>query len=419
MTKRVVVVGSGVIGLCVALFCLRRGFAVTLLDRDSRERRSCSFGNAGMIVPSHFVPLAAPGAVRTGLKWMLDPTAPFHIRPRFSLDLLTWLIRFARAASREHVERAAPLLRDLTLASRQCYEELAADPHAQFGLVKNGLLMVCSTAQAMREEIESAEHARRLGLAAEVYPGREVVAIEPGLRDDIAGAVHYPMDCHLSPDRLMAFLETEVQSAGGTLSWNTHVVGWRSDATDNRVVAAVTQDGGEIVADEFVLCAGAWSPDAARDLGLAIPIQAGKGYTVTLPRFARTPSHCAILAEARVAVTPMNAGVRVGGTMELAGLTRAIDAARVRAVVAALSRYYTTMAPEDFAGIAPWSGLRPCSPDGLPYIGRTSRRRNVIVAAGHAMMGVTLAPITGKIVAMLLCGEPPPFHMALLAPDRY
>jgi D-amino-acid dehydrogenase len=271
----------------------------------------------------------------------------------------------------------------------------------------------------MRDEIETAAYARQLGLAAEPHAGRDALVLEPGLRDDIAGVVDYPMDCHLSPDRLMAFLDAEVERAGATLLWNTHVAGWRSSTDGARVLAALTQDGDEIAADEFVLCAGAWSPETARDLRLTIPIQAGKGYSVTLPQFARVPAHCAILAEARVAVTPMNGGVRVGGTMELAGLTRAIDGARVRAVVDALARYYTTMRAEDFAGVTPWSGLRPCSPDGLPYIGRTSRKANVIVAAGHAMMGVTLAPVTGKIVAMLLCGEPPPFDMTLLAPDRY
>jgi D-amino-acid dehydrogenase len=419
LTRRVLVVGSGVVGLCVALFCLRRSFAVTLVDRDSPGRRGCSFGNAGMIVPSHFVPLAAPGAVRLGLKWMFDGTASFHIKPRLSLDLFAWLVRFARSATRAHVERAAPLLRDLTLASRRCYEELAAQPHAQFGLVRNGLLLVCRTAHCLREEIETAKFARQLGLPAEPHVGCDALALDPSLRDDIAGVVHYLLDCHLSPDRLMTFLEAEVKSAGGTFLWDTEVVGWRSASDGKRVLAARDQGGREIEADEFVLCAGAWSPDSVRDLGLAIPIQAGKGYSLTLPKFAGAPAHCAILAEARVAVTPMDEGVRVGGTMELAGLTRAIDEARVRAVVESLSRYYAAMGPEDFAGIAPWSGLRPCSPDGLPYIGRTRRRANLIVATGHAMMGVTLAPITGKIVAMLLSGEPTPFDLALLAPDRY
>lgn len=412
------VVGSGVVGLCVALFCLRRGFAVTLVDRDSRGRRGCSFGNAGMIVPSHFVPLAAPGAVRLGLKWMLDPTAPFHIKPRLSLDLLAWLVRFARSATRAHVRRAAPLLRDLSLDSRRCYEELAADPRAHFGLVRNGLLVVCRTAHSFDEEVATAAHARKLGLPAEPHVGRDARALDPSLREDIAGAVRYPLDCHLSPERLMAFLESEVERAGGTFLWDTHIVAWRSAGDGKRVLAAKTAEGREIEADEFVLCAGAWSADIVRDLGLAIPMQAGKGYSLTLGEFARVPAHCAILAEARVAVTPMNGGVRVGGTMELDGLAGGIDETRVRAVVEALTRYYTAMGPEDFAGVAPWSGLRPCSPDGLPYIGRTRCRANLTVAAGHAMMGVTLAPVTGRIVAMLLCGESPPFDMALLSPDR-
>lgn len=412
-------IGSGVVGLCVALFCLRRGFAVTLVDRDVRARESCSFGNAGMIVPSHFVPLAAPGAVRLGLKWMLNPTAPFHIRPRLSPDLFAWLFRFARSATQAHVQQAAPLLRDLSLASRACFEDLAAQPDVDFDLVRTGLLIVSRTAHSLREETETAGLARQLGIPADVHVGRDALALEPTLRDDIAGAVHYPLDCHLSPARLMTVLEAEVVKAGGTFMWDTRIEGWRSDAKASRVLAARTHHGREIEADEFVLCAGAWSPGTVRDLGLAIPIQAGKGYSLTLQSFERAPLHCAILAEARVAVTPMNGGVRVGGTMELAGLTRAISAPRVRAIVDALSSYYATMGPADFESAAPWSGLRPCSPDGLPYIGRTRRRANLVIAAGHAMMGVTLAPITGKIVAMLLAGEPPPFDLTQLSPDRY
>jgi D-amino-acid dehydrogenase len=350
---------------------------------------------------------------------MLRPAAPFHIKPRLSLDLLAWLARFARSATDAPVRRAAPLLRDLSLASRGCYDDWAAQPHVDFGLVKNGLLVLCRSAHSLHEESATAAYARQLGMPAELHIGRDALALDPTLRTDIAGAIHYPLDCHLSPDRLMQYLEAEVQKAGGTFAQDTEIVGWRSDTNATRVLAARTRDGREIEAGEFVLCAGAWSPETVRDLGLTLPIQAGKGYSVTLPTFARVPAHCAILAEARVAVTPMNGGVRVGGTMELAGLTRDINPPRVRAIVEALSSYYAAMGPEDFAGIAPWSGLRPCSPDGLPYIGRTRQRANLTIAAGHAMMGVTLGPVTGNIVAMLLSGEPPPFDMAQLSPDRF
>jgi D-amino-acid dehydrogenase len=416
LSARVLVVGSGVVGLCSALYCLRRGFAVTIVDRDAQARESCSFGNSGMIVPSHFVPLAAPGAVKLGLRWMLDPRAPFHIRPRLSLDLFTWLLRFARAANAAHVQHAGPLLRDLCLASRALYEELAAEPGADIGLVQQGLLIVCRTPHAFAEETQVAAAARKLGLPAEAHPQREACKLDPTLREDLAGAIHYPADCHLAPDRLMALLERRVADAGARFRWQTEVTGWRREG--NAVRAALTRKG-ELEADEFVLCGGAWSAPVVRELGLAIPIQAGKGYSVTLATHPTVPAHCAILSEARVAVTPMNGGVRVGGTMELDGLDRRIDAGRVGAIVDAVQRYYRVFAPSDFDGVAPWSGLRPCTPDGLPYVGRTRKLANLTIAAGHAMMGVTLGPVTGSIVADVLCGEVPRFDMAQLSPDRF
>lgn len=415
--KRVLVVGSGVVGLNVALSCLRRGFAVTLVDRESRSRRSCSFGNLGMVVSSHFVPLAAPGAMSQALRWMLNPVSPFYIKPRASLSLLTWLLRFARSATNEHVRRAAPLIRDLCLASRECYEELAAQPDADFGLVKEGLLIICKTSHAFDEETKVAAHAHELGLPAQAYAGKDAHAIEPALRDDVAGVVHYPLDCYLTPDRLIPFLEAQVAHAGGEFVWNMEIAGWPSQG--NRVVAARARDGREFEADEFVLCAGAWSPQTVRDLNLALPVEAGKGYSLTLPRYDRPPAHCAILTEARVAVTPMSGGLRVGGTMELAGLNLDINAPRVRAIVDGVSRYYADIRPADFAGVEPWSGLRPCTPDGVPYIGRTRARENLTIAAGHAMMGVTLGPVTGRIVSQVLSGESPAFDMVQLSPDRF
>ena len=389
---------------------------MTLVDREAPSRRSCSFGNAGMVVPSHFVPLAAPGAVALGLKWMLDPRAPFHIRPRASLDLLAWLLRFARSANKANVERAGPILRDLCLASRASYEALAVEPGADFGLVKRGLLLVCRSQNAFAEETHMAQRARDLGMPAEVHAAEGARALDPGLREDIAGGVYYPLDSHLVPDRLMQFLESEAARAGGRLVWQTEVTGWRCEG---RAVRAARTSSDEISADEFVLCGGSWSQPTARELALSIPIQAGKGYSVTLPHHAGMPAHCTLLSEARVAVTPMNGGVRFAGTMELDGLDRRIDARRVGAIVDAASRYYGVFKPSDFEGVEPWSGLRPCTPDGLPYIGRSAKYANLAIAAGHAMMGVTLAPVTGTMVAQILSGETPPFDMAALSPDRF
>ncbi len=416
MGKHILVIGSGVIGLCTAYYAARRGHRVTILERSPADRDNCSLGNAGMIVPSHFVPLAMPGVIAQALQWMRDPESPFYIKPRLSWDLLDWGWKFYRAAHAAHVARAAPLLRDLHLASRACFEELASQTHNDFGLVQKGLLMLCKTDRALEEEAKIAEQACQLGMPAEVLNARQVAELEPKVRMDIAGAVYFPKDCHLSPERFLASLTRQLERAGVQFVWEAEVTGWRvrGDRMD-----AVRTTRGDFVADEYVVCGGAWSPILLRSLGLHLPMQAGKGYSLTLPNPRQLPMLCAILTEARVAVTPMGSALRFGGTMEIAGLDERINARRVQSIIRAVPRYYPDFTPDDFRGIRPWCGLRPCSPDGLPYVGRFSQYVNLSIATGHAMMGLSLGPITGKLMAELLSEEKPSISIELLAPDRY
>jgi D-amino-acid dehydrogenase len=412
--REVLIVGGGVVGLFTAHYAAARGLSVTVLERGSPADAGCSFGNAGMIVPSHVVPLAAPGMVSLGLRYMLSPESPFYVRPRPSLELLRWGARFWRAANARQVARAAPVLRDLHLASRACFEELAR-AH-DFGLVQRGLLMLCKTAHGLDEEARAAAHARSLGVPAHVLGPAEAQALEPGARLDVVGAVHYPLDAHLSPERLMAALRESLERSSVRTVWNASVTGWR---TRDGVVEAAITTGGDVTADEYVLAAGVWSTPVARDLGLSLPMQAGKGYSLTLPEPRRLPALCALLSEARVAVTPMGRALRVGGTMELTGIDTAVNPRRVRGIVKALPRYFPDFAASDFDRVPAWCGLRPCPPDGLPYVGRTRRFRNLTIATGHSMMGVSLAPVTGRLVADVLSGTPPSIDIAALEPDRY
>ncbi len=418
MSKHIVIVGGGgVIGLSTAYYCLRRGHSVTVVERKSAQRDGCSFGNAGMVVPSHFIPLAAPGMVKLGLKWMWNPASPFYIKPRLDADLISWGIKFWRAATPEHVCRSAPLLRDLNLASRTCFEEFAASPDIDFGFVKKGLLMLCKEQHTLDEEATTAAQSNALGIPAEILDAKQVAALDPGARLDIAGAVYFPKDCHLVPDRFMAAVQSEIAKLGGKFIWDSEVVDWN---VENRHVRAITTSKGEkIEADEFVLCCGSWSPLLARKLGLNIPIQAGKGYSLTLQKPRQLPQICSILAEARVAVTPMAGALRVGGTMEIAGLNEDISWVRVQGIVNSFCRYFPEFRREDFDGIQPWRGLRPCSPDGLPYVGRTKKFENLSLATGHAMMGLSLGPATGKLMAEILSGEKPATDIAMLSPDRF
>lgn len=412
--SKLVVIGGGVIGLSTAYYAARRGHQVTVIDRAPESHPGCSYGNAGMICPSHFVPLAAPGMVALGLKWMWNPRSPFYIKPRVDTGLWDWALKFWRAANHRHVARASPLLRDLHLASRACFEELAALPGNDFGLVKKGLLMLCKTERTFHEETHAAEHARSLGVPAEVFDAKGTAKLDPGIRMDIVGSVYFPLDCHLSPDRFMAGLKAQLEKLGVEFAWQNEVIGWRANG---HTIQAVQTSRGEFAADEFALCAGAWSPVIARELHL--PMQAGKGYSLTLTQPKQRPAICAILAEARIAVTPMGDALRFGGTMEIAGLDETINPLRVQGIIDAVPRYYPGFTPRDFAGVEPWAGLRPCSPDGLPYLGRTAKYSNLTVATGHAMMGLSLGPITGKLAAEMISHEPPSIDISLLHPDRY
>lgn len=419
MSKSILIIGGGVIGLCTAYCCARRGHRVTVLDREAAGHEGCSFGNAGMITPSHFVPLAAPGMVALGLKWMWNPESPFYIKPRLDWDLFNWGFKFWQASTAARVNRAAPLLRDLNFAGRACFEELADAVPAgigDFGLVKQGLLMLCKTQHTLDEEAKFAERANQLGVPAQMLDAKQTAAMDPAVTLDVAGAVFFPKDAHLSPNRFMAALRAQCEAVGVTIHWQTEAPAFTQHATR---ITSVRVKSGEIAADEIVLCGGSWSPLLARQLGLRIPMQAGKGYSLTLPQPPQLPQLCSICTEARLAVTPMGTSLRFGGTMEIAGLNEDINPVRVRGIIKAALKYFPAFKASDFDGVPPWRGLRPCSPDGLPYIGRTAKFANLSIATGHAMMGLSLGPITGKLMAQVLSGEPPQFDLSLLSPDRY
>jgi D-amino-acid dehydrogenase len=414
--KQVLIIGGGVIGLSTAYYCAKRGHQVTLIDRNPEQRDGCSFGNAGMVVPSHFVPLAAPGVVGTAFKWMWNPESPLYIKPRLNRELMSWGWKFMRAANAKHVERCAPLIRDLSFASRACFEELESLPDNDFGLVKKGLVMLCKSQESLDHEAAFAKQANALNVPAEVLDPKGVAKLDPGVTMEVAGGVYFPKDCHLSPNRFMAGLKRQCDALGVKFSWRNEVTGF---AQNGRGISAIRTASGEFTADEIVIAGGSWSPIMTGELGLNLPMQAGKGYSLTLAKPRELPQLCSILTEARVAVTPMGDTLRFGGTMEIAGLNEDINPVRVRGIIKAAVRYFPKFTTDDFAGVQPWRGLRPCSPDGMPYLGRTTKFSNVTIATGHAMMGLSLGPITGKLVSEILSGKKPALDLSLLNPDRY
>ncbi|WP_082489067.1 FAD-binding oxidoreductase [Dyadobacter sp. Leaf189] len=409
------IIGGGIMGLASAYYLQKSGWNVTLLDKGDLSD-NCSHGNAGMIVPSHFIPLAAPGMVSKGIKWMFDSRSPFYVKPSLDFSLISWGLKFMKSATPANVERAAPYLRDYHLLSKQLYEELAKEEGFDFGLEEKGILMLYKTEKAGEEEIHVGKDAQKLGLDVEMLSREQVQAIEPGLKLDVAGAVHYHCDAHLYPTALFNQLLKFIKAKGAKVVANAEVTGY---SIQNGEIKAVETSQGKYEGDIVVMTGGTWLPQLAKLAGLSIPVMPGKGYSFMQPNAAHPIVHPALLIEARVAVTPMNGQVRFGGTMELAAVNDKINMNRVEGIVNAIPKYYPELNVAVPAKEKIWFGFRPCSPDGLPYLGYSKKLKNLIVAGGHGMMGISLGPATGKVVAELADRSATSVSTALYDPERY
>lgn len=363
-----------------------------------------------MVVPSHFIPLAAPGVLTQGLKWLLDPESPFYVRPRLSRDLARWGWLFFRNSTAKHARQGAGLLCDLHFRSRELFEKIAGNE--DFGLAQEGLLMLCESEARLREEAELVKRAADLGVEAELCPPDRLRELDPGVEMSVRGGVWWKQDCHLDPARFLETLRSGIRKSGGEIRYG-------AKAMTIRNTSVVLSDGAVVRGGTVVLAGGAFTPGLVRSLGLRLPMQAGKGYSLTLPDPVQLPRLCSLLGEAKVAVTPLGSSLRIAGTMEICGNDRSINERRVRGIVKAFCRVFPRFSGNDFDGLERWAGLRPCSPDGMPYIGAVPGAPGVIVASGHAMLGLSLGPVTGELVASLVAGETPAVPARPLAVDRF
>jgi len=409
----VVVIGGGVIGVCAAYYLLGEGREVTILERDDICSGS-SYGNSGLIVPTHIVPLAAPGVIGTALKWMLSPESPFYIKPRLDPALASWLWRFRAACNERKTKTSIPVMRDLGKAGAALCDELVRQEGLECDYQRNGHLMLYKTEHGLQDGFHEARLLEEHGFTNRTLTPSEVTEMEPSVRPDIAGAVYCGDDANLDPASFVRQLATRFQEKGGIIQTGTEVLGF--DTSGGEIVSVKTSRG-EHRPRQVVLAAGAWSPSLARDLGLKLAVQPAKGYSVTFESPATLPSLPVRLGEAKVGVTPIGQMKRFAGTLELSGLNLTIDSRRVGAIVRAVGDYLTSEVERVSGDV--WCGMRPCTPDGLPMIGPSGTVTNLIVATGHATLGMTHGPITGKLVAQLACGKTPDVDTTALSPDRF
>ena len=389
--KKCIIIGGGVIGLCTAYYLQKEGHQVTVIDQSSMDQ-GASYVNAGYISPSHIIPLSAPGVVRKGIEWMLDPSSPFYVKPRIDADFLRWAWAFNKSCTEKHVKASIRVIRDIAVLSHELYQDISKEADFNFHFEKKGLLMLCKTEKMLEEEIEVAELAAKVDLEATVLDREELKLLEPNIEVDAIGATFYKCDAHSTPGEFMSDLKKYLLKNGVEILKGQEVVD--IDLKENKIKAVKT-DRGLIKGDEFVLAAGSWTGLIAKKLGMQLLLQAGKGYNINVARETGI-KYPAILAEAKVAVTPMNGFTRFAGTMEINKINDDVNPVRVKAIAKAATDYYPEVAIQNEEMKNATSGLRPLSPDGLPYIGRTKNCTNLIIATGHAMMGWTMATGTGK-----------------------
>lgn len=413
--KNVAIVGGGIVGLFCAYYLNRSGHRVTVFDKGNLDD-NCSIGNAGMIVPSHIIPLAAPGMIEKGIRWMFNSKSPFYVKPRLDGSLIKWGLKFYSHATKEHVEKSIPLLKEISLLSKSLYQELNMEQPFNFGYQERGLLMLYQSREIEKEETEAANAANKNGVEAHLLSLSEIQQLEPEVRVNAKGGVYFPGDAHLVPQLLSANLIQYLERNGVTINRNTPVTDF---VLEGGQIKSLHISEGPRSFDEYILAAGAWSAGVSSKLHVDLPMQGGKGYSFTIQNVKRNVRIPTLLLDGRVAVTPMGNSLRFGGTMEINGTDLSINMNRVKGIVETIPNFYPDIDVSLPAEQNVWRGLRPCSPDGLPYIGRSKKVKNLVIATGHSMMGVSLAPATGKLVSEIIDDKNTSMNLSAFNPERF
>jgi D-amino-acid dehydrogenase len=412
--RRVVIVGAGIVGLSAAWFLLKRGVRVTILDREEMGQ-SASCGNAGLLSIGHY-PLTRPGVSWRGLRWMFDATSPLYIKPRPDWSLLSWLWNFHWHCNQRHLDRCMAVLCDMGFKTLAIYEEMIREESIDCDYARDGWLDVVMNPENMDAAEAEAKHLVKYGYSYRRLTGEEVRTRDPILREEIAGAIHYTDSAHAHPADFLVGLARACVTRGATLRTDTEVVGFERSLSGS--IGGVRLRGGDILdADAVVLAAGVWTDGLSKSLGVRIPLMGARGYHLQLKGMPALPSTGMVLHETFVAATPMRQELRLAGTLEIDRLDQPWRQERLGMLLKGAERYLHGV--DSAKRTMEWAGYRPCTSDGMPVLGFTKQAPGVMFAGGHAMLGMTLGPITGKAAVEMLFGEKPCFDTTMFAADRF
>ncbi|MBS1620246.1 MAG: FAD-dependent oxidoreductase [Bacteroidetes bacterium] len=412
---KVTIIGGGVIGLCSAYYLQKAGYEVTVIEKNDITD-GCSFGNMGYVSPSHFIPIATPGIVSQGLRWMLNSSSPFYIKPRLNWDLIRWGMTFWKSANAKMIEKNTPHLNDLLQLSRHLMNDLKTGLKDSFPMIEKGIWMLYRLEKTGDHEKHLAEQAQELGLKTVICNPQQVQEYEPEVEVKVAGGVLYIDDCHIDTASFMRAMSSHLQNAGVKFWLNTEVTGFEKN---NERITSVITDKNKMECDELIIANGSWLGKISKKLGVYIPMQPGKGYSLSYNNLEKNLHYPSILVDDRTATTPIDRWLRIGGTMELSGHNNSILPKRVMAIYNAFKKYYPKMNLPLAEPKKAWYGYRPVSPDGMPYIGRHNKFSNLCYAGGHAMLGVSAAAGTGHLIEQVIGKKPTAIDISAFNPLRF
>jgi len=412
---KIIIVGGGVNGLCAAYYLQKNNFEVTVIDSGDISN-NCSFGNMGFLSPSHFVPLASPGIISEGLKYMLSSTSPFYIKPRLNLSFIQWALKFYQSSNQKTVEKNAPHLSQLLNLSRRLMNEIKDDIGDVFDMEEIGCMMMCHSQKAFEDELKLMDGARKFKLEVEVLNREELQKREPDVELDIYGALLFKDDAHIHPGKFMVAMKNFLQKKGVNFQLNTSVTGFKKN---RKKVEEVVTDKGTFKGEEIIISAGSWLPQVAKMAGINLLLQGGKGYSYTYDNVEKNIRYPAILVDGRCAVTPWNRMLRIGGTMEFTGNNSNVLLKRMEGIFNSVKRFYPGLKIEFPPKEKIWTGLRPVSPDGLPYIGKAEPYENLLISGGNAMLGISEGAAAGLIISDIVEKRSTPIDISAFKVGRF
>lgn len=413
--EKIIIVGGGAIGLSAAYYLQKRNYDIIVIDSGDITD-NCSFGNMGLLAPSDFVPLASPGAIAEGLRSLLNRESPVYIKPRLSLPFLNWAIQFYKSSTQQNVDKNTPHLKDLLNLSRRLINDIRDDIGDVFEMEEIGCMQMYHSQKLYEQKLRIADAQERSGLVVERLNREELQRREPDVELNIYGAVLFKNDAHLHPGKFMIAMKNYLEKKGVVFQLNTKVTGFEKNA---KTIKLVVTDKGIFSADSILLSTGSWLTQLAKKLGINLLLQAGKGYSYTYDHVEKNIRYPALLMDAHCAITPWNHSLRIGGTMEFSGINNKVLINRMHNIFSSVKLFYPGLKinfpPKDKI----WTGLRPVTPDGLPYIGNVESFDNLFLAGGHAMLGISQGAATGKIISGLVERTPPEIDINAFRVERF